>query len=47
MRQKMNDFQNSQRPTRNEGDVSIDNGRKSSQNKNRDGEFVDYIEIKD
>ena len=47
MRQKMNDFQNSQRPTRTEGDVSIDNGGSPNNSKNRDGEFVDYIEIKD
>ncbi len=46
MRQKMNDFQNSHRPQRQEGDVSIQNGGHKS-NASKDGEYVDYVEIKE
>ncbi len=47
MRQKMNDFQNSQRPQRQAGDVSIQNGGKSQSGNSNEGDYVDYVEIKD
>lgn len=47
MRQKMNDFQNSQRPQRQDGDVSIQNGGKTHHQSTKEGEYVDYVEIKD
>ena len=47
MRQKMNDFQNSQRPQRQEGDVSIQSGSAHKSNSSKDGEYVDYVEIKE
>lgn len=48
MRQRMSDFQQQQRPQhRHEGDVTIQSGGRSQSNSNKDGEYVDYVEIKD
>jgi len=47
MRQKMNDFQNNQRPPRQDGDVSIQSGAKNHGSSSKEGEYVDYVEIKD
>jgi hypothetical protein len=46
MRENMRRQQESQRPSRREGDVSIDSSKFDGKNKN-DGEYVDYVEIKD
>jgi hypothetical protein len=48
MRQRMSDFQQQQqRPQRQEGDVSIQNGGRQQSGSSKDGEYVDYVEIKD
>lgn len=47
MRERMNNYQQSQQPKRSEGDVSIQSeGAKGKRNPS-EGEYVDYVEIKD
>lgn len=47
MRQRMADFQQQQRPQRQEGDVTIQSGPRTSSTSSNEGEYVDYVEIKD
>ncbi|HEY8404637.1 MAG TPA: DUF4834 domain-containing protein [Flavobacteriales bacterium] len=44
MRQRMADFQQQQRQ---EGDVTIQSGPRTSSTSSNEGEYVDYVEIKD
>lgn len=46
MRENANRFRENQRPQRNEGDITIENGKSNSGSKSN-GEYVDYVEIKD
>lgn len=48
MKQKMNEHFESRQPKRSEGDVSINSSSSHSHiKKNHEGEYVDYVEIKD
>jgi hypothetical protein len=46
MRENAQRFQESQRPTRSEGEVTIESNKSKSRNKG-DDDYVDYVEIKD
>lgn len=47
MRQRAEEFRRQHDAQRPEGDVKIVNKETKNNNKNSDGEYVDYIEIKD
>lgn len=46
LRQRMQQMQQQQQPIRKEGEVTIEK-KNASQSKNSDGDFVDYVEIKE
>ncbi len=47
MQQRMRDMHQQQRPQRPEGDVSIHSASKNASHKSQEGEYVDFVEIKD
>jgi hypothetical protein len=46
MRERAQQFEESQRPPRNEGEVTIEKPKRSGKG-SADGEYTDYIEVKD
>lgn len=47
MRKKAEEYYRKNQPTRREGDVTIENQDKNKTDKNSEGDYVDYVEIKD